>query len=285
MPTDDSPAPRGPFHANWGPLDAPILGRDERLALVPCWRTDEHGVVTGIAYPVGLVEHRAMAWRRRSAWTIGKVEPRRGAGPACGRGVRQTGRRCRGSCDEAAGRSQGSYRHSPAPVLNPPPFQAKVVGITDGDTLAVLADRTPIKIRLHRIDAPEASQDPRAQQPAARRENRRSGEPALPSTRATPTGMAGRWPTSFCRTARTSARRWSDAGWPGGTESTPRAMPSSSDLRLRPVRRDEVCGPTRRRPRLGLAERCRGANRRSLGQPAVASVSRSDLPRGGRHEG
>src|SRR4051812_12714647 len=37
---------------------------------------------------------------------------------------------------------------------------AKVVGITDGDTLTVLkSDRTRAKIRLHGIDAPEAGQD------------------------------------------------------------------------------------------------------------------------------
>jgi endonuclease YncB( thermonuclease family) len=39
-------------------------------------------------------------------------------------------------------------------------FSAKVVGISDGDTLTVLkADRTQVKIRLHGIDAPEAGQD------------------------------------------------------------------------------------------------------------------------------
>jgi len=43
----------------------------------------------------------------------------------------------------------------------PPPaeFTAKVVGISDGDTLTVLRDRSPIKIRLHGIDAPETGQD------------------------------------------------------------------------------------------------------------------------------
>lgn len=33
-----------------------------------------------------------------------------------------------------------------------------VVGITDGDTLTVLHDRVPVKIRLASIDAPEARQ-------------------------------------------------------------------------------------------------------------------------------
>jgi endonuclease YncB( thermonuclease family) len=39
-------------------------------------------------------------------------------------------------------------------------FTAKVVGISDGDTLTVLkSDKTQVKIRLQRIDAPEAGQD------------------------------------------------------------------------------------------------------------------------------
>jgi hypothetical protein len=49
-------------------------------------------------------------------------------------------------------------------VLAPTPshaadFSAKVVGISDGDTLTVLkADKTQVKIRLHGIDASETSQ-------------------------------------------------------------------------------------------------------------------------------
>jgi endonuclease YncB( thermonuclease family) len=39
-------------------------------------------------------------------------------------------------------------------------FPARVVGITDGDTLTVLtADHRQVKIRLHGIDAPETGQD------------------------------------------------------------------------------------------------------------------------------
>src|SRR4030095_11470964 len=34
----------------------------------------------------------------------------------------------------------------------------KVVGITDGDTLTVLVDRDPIKVRLAEIDTPERGQ-------------------------------------------------------------------------------------------------------------------------------
>src|SRR3954467_11635776 len=37
---------------------------------------------------------------------------------------------------------------------------ARVVGVSDGDTLTVLRDgRTQVKIRLHGIDAPETGQD------------------------------------------------------------------------------------------------------------------------------
>lgn len=37
-------------------------------------------------------------------------------------------------------------------------IQCKVVGISDGDTLTCLLDRTPIKVRLLHIDAPESAQ-------------------------------------------------------------------------------------------------------------------------------
>jgi endonuclease YncB( thermonuclease family) len=38
-------------------------------------------------------------------------------------------------------------------------FSGKVIGISDGDTITVLKDRTPIKIRLFGIDCPESAQD------------------------------------------------------------------------------------------------------------------------------
>jgi endonuclease YncB( thermonuclease family) len=38
-------------------------------------------------------------------------------------------------------------------------FSGKVIGISDGDTITVLRDRSPIKIRLHGIDCPETGQD------------------------------------------------------------------------------------------------------------------------------
>lgn len=37
-------------------------------------------------------------------------------------------------------------------------FSGRVVGISDGDTLTVLHDREPVKIRLAEIDAPEKKQ-------------------------------------------------------------------------------------------------------------------------------
>lgn len=39
------------------------------------------------------------------------------------------------------------------------PFSGRVVAIADGDTLTVLADNTPHKVRLAEIDAPEKKQD------------------------------------------------------------------------------------------------------------------------------
>jgi len=38
------------------------------------------------------------------------------------------------------------------------PYQAKVIGIADGDTITVLQNNTPIKIRLYGIDCPEKRQ-------------------------------------------------------------------------------------------------------------------------------
>ena len=38
-------------------------------------------------------------------------------------------------------------------------FAGKVVGVSDGDTITVLRNRTPIKVRLHSIDCPEIGQD------------------------------------------------------------------------------------------------------------------------------
>ena len=42
---------------------------------------------------------------------------------------------------------------------NPASFTGRVVGISDGDTLTLLRDRTEVKIHLHGIDCPETGQD------------------------------------------------------------------------------------------------------------------------------
>ncbi len=34
-------------------------------------------------------------------------------------------------------------------------WKGKVIGVADGDTFTVLRDKTPVKIRLHGVDAPE----------------------------------------------------------------------------------------------------------------------------------
>jgi hypothetical protein len=53
--TADAPPPRGPFYTNWGPLDGPILGESPALGVL----AERVGALPiGIAYPVGLVEHR-----------------------------------------------------------------------------------------------------------------------------------------------------------------------------------------------------------------------------------
>ena len=38
-------------------------------------------------------------------------------------------------------------------------IQGKVVSVADGDTITVLKDKVPIKVRLHGVDAPEKAQD------------------------------------------------------------------------------------------------------------------------------
>src|SRR5262245_32825222 len=38
-------------------------------------------------------------------------------------------------------------------------FSGTVVGISDGDTITVLRERTPVKVRLRGIDCPETGQD------------------------------------------------------------------------------------------------------------------------------
>ena len=38
-------------------------------------------------------------------------------------------------------------------------FAGKVVGVSDGDTMTVLCDRTQVRIRLYGIDCPETGQD------------------------------------------------------------------------------------------------------------------------------
>lgn len=44
-------------------------------------------------------------------------------------------------------------------ALGAEPFAGRVVGVADGDTLTVLVDTTPVKVRLAEIDAPEKKQD------------------------------------------------------------------------------------------------------------------------------
>ena len=41
----------------------------------------------------------------------------------------------------------------------PQPFDAKVIGVSDGDTISILKSGAPVKIRLHGIDCPETGQD------------------------------------------------------------------------------------------------------------------------------
>src|SRR3954454_435702 len=77
---------------------------------------------------------------------------------------------------------------------------ARVVGISDGDTITVLtADKTQVKIRLRGIDAPETGQDfgSRAKQAASALAFGKTVK-ILTGTRI---DTAGRSPRSSCRTA------------------------------------------------------------------------------------
>jgi endonuclease YncB( thermonuclease family) len=46
----------------------------------------------------------------------------------------------------------------PAVAFGAEQFRGKVVGVSDGDTITVMRDRHPEKVRLHGIDAPEKGQ-------------------------------------------------------------------------------------------------------------------------------
>ena len=47
----------------------------------------------------------------------------------------------------------------PVSVLQVDAFEARVIGVMDGDTIEVLKERKPLRIRLYGIDAPEHDQD------------------------------------------------------------------------------------------------------------------------------
>ena len=44
-------------------------------------------------------------------------------------------------------------------IQNADAFEARVIGVMDGDTIEALKDRKPVRIRLYGIDAPERDQD------------------------------------------------------------------------------------------------------------------------------
>jgi micrococcal nuclease len=69
-------------------------------------------------------------------------------------------------------------------------FTGRIVGVTDGDRMTVLRGRTPVKVRLHGVDAPESGQDfgARAKQAASvlafgKTSTRRVGIPRSASSR------------------------------------------------------------------------------------------------------
>jgi len=64
----------------------------------------------------------------------------------------------------------------PQRAPDPAPFRAKVIGVTDGDTMKVLHGKTAVTVRLYGIDAPEK------RQPFAERARQRLSELAFSRT-------------------------------------------------------------------------------------------------------
>ena len=76
--TNDAPPPSGPCLSTWGPLDGPILGRDESPALGVV-TADSPVMPVGIAYPTGHVggwQGEDFLGKPEATWRlmIGKVE-------------------------------------------------------------------------------------------------------------------------------------------------------------------------------------------------------------------
>ena len=107
-------------------------------------------------------------------------------------------------------------------VADPSPaYTAKVVGIADGDTITVLRDREPVKVRLHGIDCPEGRQGfgDRARELTG---NLAFGK--VVTVRPVDVDRYGRTVAEvILPDGAASIASWSGPGWRGGTGSTPPA--------------------------------------------------------------
>ena len=89
------------------------------------------------------------------------------------------------------------------------PLTGKVVGVTDGDTLTVLVDRQPIRVRFAEIDTPERGQP--GQTGRSRRCRTRCSARSSSFRSWIPIATAAQWPRST-GTAATSTGRWYGRG-------------------------------------------------------------------------
>jgi micrococcal nuclease len=108
----------------------------------------------GVRLLVSLVAFAAMA-----IWRVG-VEPRQQQNREddARQALPTTGAAERTRRDPAATTRSPATKGRQRKTAAPGKFTGRVVGVSDGDTLTVLRDKTPVKVRLWGVDAPEKSQ-------------------------------------------------------------------------------------------------------------------------------
>ena len=122
-------------------------------------------------------------------------------------------------------------------------FAGKVIGVSDGDTMTVLRDRSQVRIRLYGIDCPETGQDfgSRAKQFTA---DLAFGKvvKVVPRDRDR---TGGSWPMWCCPMAGCSMMSWSRRASPGGIVTMLRISVRCRNLRRKPEKRSEACSRSR----------------------------------------
>jgi endonuclease YncB( thermonuclease family) len=139
-------------------------------------------------------------------------------------------------------------------------FPARVVGITDGDTITVLAvNKQQHRIRLWGIDAPEAGQ------PFGARAKQAASEMAFGQTvtiRARDTDRYGRTVAEVILPDGASmSQEMVATGWPGGSGASRRPIRNSRGSKPRPGPPGVDSGASRTRFRPGSGDAARAAPR------------------------